>query len=321
MPRKIQPMELDIWLQMTDGTNYVDIAQCLSLMNRKSLRQGMQYVVQDITLFASDTALTDPATPSTCIIERLPHHWPMANSWVKSLAVWNRSEDQVLETDESIRAKWRDFKVFFDGTHADYSNQALDNLVPLEFQPLTAPVGGAAGIDYDWDMAQIVIPNDANAGGATEEYFIHVLGDNNGTKSKGMIHGYAVSRSRPVSPDPNTPETTGWMVEAFDDGDNLAEIKENVRGQNDEPPYFVNSLHSGETGSGQEFYPGGANLPDAVVVADLAATTYQTQKSTGSFTANLGLLKLTSNDDALMRIRISAGHYKGVMARPMQEVN
>lgn len=330
MPRKIQPMELDLWFTLSDGTNYIDIAQGLSMINRKTLRQGMQYAVQDITLFASSGAVGGgPAT--SCIIERLPHSWPMVNAWNKGFKIWEEMDDQVLDVEPSIAGKWRDFKVFFDSTHANQSHQMNTNLLPTGSLPSgavnTTPdeLGNLDGtVEYDWNASQIVIPNDPDAAapgpGVYGEYFLHVLGPDNGTKSKSLIHGYALSRSRVTSPDPNTPANTGWMVELFDVGDNLAEIEANVRQHNNEPPYLINA----DSGSGDEYYPGGKHLPDAFNVADLTASKYQTQKSSGSFLANCGLIKITNSntdDDALLRVRVSAGPYKGVMARPMQEVN
>ena len=321
MPRKIPPMELDLWVLLpAQGTKYCDIGQMTSLINRKSLRQGYQYAVQDATLFAPSGTVAGGAA-STCILERLPHHWAAVNAWVKAFEVWRESEDQVLDIAPSLAGKYRDYKIFMDGTHANQSNQLAGNLCPVGFGDygITDPVLGT--VNYEWDASQIVIPNDPNAPtpGDTEEYFMHMVGGDNGVKSVGMIHGYAQSRARPVSPDPNTVASTGWMVQSMDVGDNLAEIELNVRGANRETPYYLN----GDAGSGIEYYPGGHQIGGLEFVADLSTTQYQTQKSSGGFLANCGLLKLTTTgtEQALLRIRLAPGDYKGVMARPMQDVN
>jgi hypothetical protein len=303
------------------GTSYCDIGQMASLINRKALRQGMQYAVQDATLFAS-SGVVGGAGQNTCTIERLPHHWSAVNAWVKAFNLWRESEDQVLDIAPSLAGKYRDYKVFMDATHANQSNQLAGNLCPVGFGDygITDPVLGT--VNYEWDASQIVIPNDPGATptpGATEEYFMHVVGGDNGDKSKGMIHGYAQSRARPVSPDPNTVAATGWMIQSMDVGDNLDEIETNVRGANRETPYYLN----GDAGSGIEYYPGGSQVGGLEFVADLSTTQYQTQKSTGSFLANCGMLKITTTGDEapLLRIRLAPGDYKGLMARPMQDVN
>jgi hypothetical protein len=322
MPR-IAPTELDIWLAFEEaGSKYADIAQCLALLNRRgAYRQGMQYGVQDVTLFAGNDAIAGTSV-STLIIERLPHTWVSVNAWTKSYEVWQRSEHQVIDVEPSMPGKWRDFKVFMDTTHANQSNQLLGNLCPVGYGDwdISDPTAGTLG--YDWVASEIVIPNDPASTDpeGDEAYFLHMVGGNNGTKSKSMIYGYATSRARPVSPDPNKPAITSWMVEAFDDGDNLAQIEGNVRAHNDEPPYYLEE----DASSGAEYYPGGSNFGDLAVVADLTATQYQTQKSSGPFLANCGLLKLTlagSVTGALVRVRVSAGTHHGVMARSMRDVN
>jgi hypothetical protein len=311
-------MELDIWIQ-TDGTQYVDVAQCASLINRKMVRQGFRYFIQDVTLFADPGAIGGGAA-NTCIIERLPDGWVAVNAWTKSMKVWERSEEQVLALQPELKAKWRDFKIFMDAAHANQSHQLQGNACPVGFGDwdLTSPTLGTLG--YDWVASEIVIPNDpaSTSPEGDEAYFLHMVGSNNGVKSKSMIQGYATSRARPMSPDPNKVANTGWMVEAFDDGDNLAQIEGNVRAHNDEPPYYLEE----NAGSGSEYYPGGSSgMGGLAVVADLAATQYQTQKSSGSFMANCGLLKLTSTGSGLLRIRLAPGPYKGLMALPMQDVN
>jgi len=319
---KLQPMELDIWIQPSVGTQYVDVAQCAALINRKGLRQGYSYFIQDVTLFAGAAAIGGGA-PNELIIERLPNHWPAVNAWTKSLSVWRKSEDQVLDLQPSIAAKWRDFKIFMDSTHANQSHQLLGNACPVGFGDwdIASPTAGALG--YDWTASEIVIPNDpaSTSPEGDEAYFLHMVGGNNGTKSKSMILGYANSRSRPMSPDPNKPASTGWMVEAFDDGDNLAQIEGNVRAHNDEPPYYLQE----NPASGTEYYPGGSsNMGGLSVVAEMSATQYQTRKSSGPFAANCGLLKFTNGGDSagsLIRIRLAPGPYKGLLAVPMQELN
>ena len=80
-----QPMELELWFAPPEvnGKTYLDIAQCVSLVNRKFIRQGCQFAVKNIELFG-----LDPTSEISVQISRLPNHWPMVNAWVKAFHVW-----------------------------------------------------------------------------------------------------------------------------------------------------------------------------------------------------------------------------------------
>lgn len=316
---KVRPVELDLWFNAEDG--FIDLAQSASLVNRIFLRQGMQFAVESITLFAAP----ETAANQTVTIHRLPNHWPMLNSWVRCYHAWRDSQDQVLEDNPSIAAAYRDFKVCFNTAHApNPSNNNWSNKLPIGY----AISGGTAS--YEWQASQVAIPNDPVAG-ATEEYFLHSLGTDAaasgpgaGDGSKGMIHGYALARSRPQTQDPNVPETESWLIELFDLGDNDTEIWTNVREKNDEPPYLI------DQDSGTEYYPGGGNQGQDAgeQAADLQCTQFQRSARAPGFFANCGLLAVVGTQsegddlaDARIRIRMVPGMYKGFMARPMQDVN
>jgi hypothetical protein len=52
----IETAETDLWFDLTEaGTYYIDVAQCLSLVNRKMYRQGMQYAVENLEMFSNGT--------------------------------------------------------------------------------------------------------------------------------------------------------------------------------------------------------------------------------------------------------------------------
>ena len=74
MARKIKTMERDFWFNLNPAVEatvnddyYIDLAQCASLVNRVSLRQGMEYVVESVTV----------VTNGACNIGvfRIPEHW------------------------------------------------------------------------------------------------------------------------------------------------------------------------------------------------------------------------------------------------------
>ena len=313
---KVKPAELDMWFDAQTG--FIDLAQSASLVNRISLRQGMQYGIESIALFGSP----GQTTAQSVTIHRLPNHWPMLNAWVRAYSAWQRSEHQVLEDNPSLSAAYRDFKICFNSAHAPNEFSHWSNKLPLGY----AISGGTSA--YEWRASQIAIPNDSTPG-VTEEYFMHAIGDDLAPSapsaddgSKGMIHGYAQARSRPQISDPNVVTSESWLIQAFDDGDNDTEIWENVRSKNNEPPYLIDTEPSGA-----EFYPGGANQGQSAgeQASDLQVTQYQRVAGSPGFLANCGLLAVVGTGDNLdtarIRIRMMPGMHRGFMARPMRDVN
>lgn len=314
--RSTETAELDLWFQLPAEvgitTTYVDIAQCLSLINRKMYRQGMQYAVADVELITAGGA--------QCAIARLPHTYTMANAWEKAFRLWQQSQDQVLDLEPSIQSKYSDFKLFLDYSH--YETGVGDNAIPANYTIVQADAV------YDWDYSHIQIPNDTTPG-TTEEWAIHALGSSGGTgTSLGVVNGYAESRSRPNTEEPNVPTNRGWMNAMFDVGDNLAQIRSDITNENDTPPYLV-----GLEETAFEFYPGGsiqAPFPHLENVLSVRTGTSSMGRQLGQgFLASCGLLRLSTviteappeGYDNFLRITLMPGDYKGVAARPMQEVN
>ena len=74
----LETAETDIWFDVEgEGLYYIDIAQCLSLMNRRFYRQGMQYVVNDMEVISDGV--------SELLVYRLPHTWVVASAWEKCM--------------------------------------------------------------------------------------------------------------------------------------------------------------------------------------------------------------------------------------------
>ncbi len=308
-PRQKQ-VELDLWFDI-DGAaaqKWIDLGQCASLVNRIALRQGYQYAVANMELVSDNTC--------ELRISRLPEHWPCINAWEKAYHVWRDSQDQVLDLEPGILAKYADFKIFMNASHQAVG--VTGNLIPrlhnLNF-------GGPEV--YDWDASEIQIPNDPG-GGTTTGYNLHMVGSST-VASKGLITGYAASRARPQQVDPNVVDsssTEDWYRQAFDVGEDLEEIRENIEDDNDSPPYVL-----GSPGSALSFYPGGmvqGGIQQEQTLVTRLGTALAKDYGQG-FTAPCGLLQLdwTQDADAATRLRVTMmpGSYKGHMARSMQSVN
>jgi len=315
MARRIPPTTRKLTFEITaeDAGGVIDIGQCLSLLNRKAFRQGMEYYVESFTLSAN--------VQSQVGLQYLSQTWVNTNAWVKAFRTWMKSQEQLEDFDE-IKGRYHDFKVFLGTAHAQIG-------MPANLKPDGIDFAAAALVDptisANWAASHIQIPNDG-AVGVTNEYELHMVGpDGAGISSKGIVAGYANSRSRPVQDDPNIVATASWMDFAFDDGDNLIEIRGDVISENDSPPYLITE------DTNFEFYPGGSNQGNGAGFGMDITPPLAINPITGSFTtrhgagfvAPCGLVQFdnVASSSFTLTLNIAVGPYKGVMARPMQDVN
>ena len=226
-------------------------------------------------------------------VSKVPDTWMAKNAYDKSKALWMKSQDQVLDDQPSISARYRDFKVFLDQEMTEATKQAVSTN-PADDDDIMLPVDRNNQIakDGEWIYSSIQFPVDGGSS-APASRVLHFVGADYSTVSKGMIHGYGLSRSRPQDIDPNSPGDGGWMNEVFDVADNLDEIREDVEDENNVPPYRV-----GVAGSTDEFYPGGAdNQTDSALhaVSFVSTSTVggKTRVDGGMF--NCGLIRFDWN--------------------------
>jgi len=300
---KIQPAQKTIRFALSGGPayQYIDLSQVASVVNRRFYRQGINWAVGGFTVIkGTGTGFIG--------VNRLPETWVLSNSWEKTFRAWKRQQDETLEdgTQESVRARFNDYKVFMDKGH--HAVGASANLLPI----------GSAGFTYgtgEWEYSQIVIPN-YGAPGNNYEPYIHMLGSDTGgvTGSIGAIKAYANSRSVPTSPDPTIPSgvlnTDNHLRAMFDVGDNNEDILENVVGKNDNLPYDQLE-YPGEKGDETEF----------VAQINLSNTQSQTQVAGASFPCGLIQLATAALDGTCQFIvHLVPGTHRGYLCEPMTEM-
>ncbi len=316
--RKPDPSPLTITLA-TPGTtapgaqlvSFIDISQCVSIMSRRFYRQGLNWAVAGFKFTSVGPGRVD--------IGKVPSTWVASNAWHKTFALWNKQMNDTLEEggNESLRARFSDFKVFADPAHRTAGKAA--NLLPKDF------IGGAA-VAGEWDMSHVVLPQTAADGSGTliepTEFTLHMVGASSGI-SKGMIEGYADSRAFPQSPDPVGPAAASpnnWMSSMFDDGSANPEILDNAENENDDLPYP------------QANYPGGATqVPDlewhdVSQIYQSSATTNVgiTRAKGGSFPCGLIAVRWSPGGDTpvnlVIQIDLIPGNHRGYLAEPMQDM-
>jgi hypothetical protein len=283
----------------TDHYFYFDFTRDLSVAGRRFLRQGQVVPLQGIRFVADQTC--------TVTASALPFTWATAEAWESSFRAWQKLNRRAMSDDEeSERAKYLDFKVYFDSQHVE-GERGTSTLITSP-RPVGHNVGtGSSEVGYEWEYSKIEIPEDLDvtAGG----YRIHMIGPNDftTTNSFGMIHNYALARARPQDEDPNMPVDAlgavggSYLNQMFDFGGGaLQNVIVDVVGDNNEPPYPVGMATNAAGQPTGEFYPGGANFLGAADQHEYARTSiYNNQAS--SIAANgflpgallpLGLLRL-----------------------------
>ena len=326
---KIQPVPLKLNFLIPAGTNtnFIDISQCVSLLSRKFLRQGLNWAIAGGRILMPNAASGQAG--NAVYVSTLQHSWCVSNSWHKTQLTWLKQQNDALEESgmESVAGKFRDFKIFADQSHVN--NTEANNLLPINLGPgttvgpfPTAIVTTGSPLPGEWLYSEIVIPNDAGVSGNTVEYKLHMHGaDSSG--SKGMVEGYSESRAYPQSPDPAAPSAPedSFLSQMFDVGETMDEIVQNATNRNDELPY------------NQELYPGGGlnynQLENQVFVFNTNTIGISEYKFTG-FSAPCGLIRIdqlysdtnseTNSSDLIIEIELMPGTHRGYLAEPMQDM-
>jgi len=327
--RSLQPavMKLHFAVPVPEGgtsTSYIDISQCVSRLNRRFYRQGLNWAIGNVKV-TQQPGSTLPGG-GTAYVSTIPHSWTVANSWVKAYHAWKTQQDEAVDAAgaESAVARFRDFKVSMESGHVVGSGLSPVNMGPGR---LLGPfqtgliTNGAVDASEEWIGSQIAIPNDG-APGVTNEYTLHMVGELDSAlgNSKGIIEGYALSRSYPQSPDPIAPGVSaGWMAEMIDVGDDSGLVVSNAEYNNNELPYDQNE------------YPGGE-----INFIQLETQGYSWNQSTvgintwntGPFTAPCGLIRVDfmyqtavpgSSANNIVTIDLVPGNHRGYLCESMEE--
>lgn len=315
---------INITLNEDEGEAFVCIAQCLSLLNRKLVRQGSAFMIEEIRLNSYAEA------NQTVSIRRLASNWVLTNAHTKALAEWNEQQIRAAKEagSESFKAKWRDFKIYMSKTHWDamatpgtFDGNHLPDTYTL------AEIGGITGAEYEWGPSNFVVPN-VTVGGttSTREYQMIATGADGATVAdtyKSMVLAYAESRARPMVPDPNivVGPDGGLYTDMENVGEDEDEIIANWVYEGNEPPYPIGN------GSADEGYPGGEHMGNATAGGHLEAEAVVSSNMRSlipGFVAPCGLLRIGRTDTTgvlNVQIRIAAAANGEPLSIPMKELN
>ena len=271
-------------------TKFVDLGQCLSLINRRSYRQGGLYPVSVSVEYPTPAAA---GIVTKFQIQAAPNVYPVRK-------MWELGKEAFLEATKEERAmiksaKWNDFKHYFDYEHA---SSAVANLLPncVRFDGTTSLQ------TTGWEYTEVADRTTAND-------FVYGFFGNDSAQYLSMAVQYELSmEASQASPDPiaaqsNLPYEDILAQLDPDDAQNLQAI-------NETPPYDPQALQFHM----QNYHIGLQNLNATAGPATNLPT------STPIFIAPSGLLKVTNVGNTTpgettpftLRFNLLAGGYRGI---------
>lgn len=324
---KIQPAPMTLTFQWqvnpsSVSTNYIDLSQVASLVNRRFYRQGLNWAVSGFKVFSGNLG--------THQIQKLPNTWVFSNAWEKGFRTWQDMNDSALEDSESVKGRFLDFKIYADRAH--HTSGFGGNLLPRD----------GDGNEYDtgsWIPSEARVPG-AAAGTTNAREFIGVGANYPGPGGSGLdavslVQGYANSRALPSRADPNTPAQIesasgntpeNWMTAVSNEGlSQDGEVLADITGYDLAPYPF-----EGDGTYNVTKYPGSGAQAPTLEFHDLVAVTGTTIGNIsylkgGNFPC--GLIKVISgnNDETAidfitMQIDMVPGNHRGYLCEPMTEM-
>lgn len=300
-----------------DGSPYyIDLAECLSQVNRQAYRQGYVYLVESFTWQHS---APPPAVSSVNMIS-LPTSWTVYQSWKKSKRLWDKMNRQASGI---AYPAYHDYKVFMDRVHYQGHAGVTSNLLPVD--------GGLnlfSNVGREWHYSQYVTPTSGGSAAAAENC-AHMLGPDDATNNVGLgvdgswaiIQAYGATRVTVGLDEPQLPgdASASWQTELFDTGEVESDIVQHLEHYNDQPPY-AHALDA-TSGADNPIYVGGSESGlTGHRLATVVPIGTETVYAPGG-EVPLGLLQINGTDGGKLTINLAPGVYKGIAAMPMGKVS
>lgn len=338
--KKIQPsvMKLNFIFGTQSGgaksSAHIDISQCVSLVNRRFYRQGLNWAVAGFKILSPVPTSPSNITSGQVSIHKLPNTWVMSNSWEKGFRAWQHMIKNATDVQglESIKGKFLDFKIY---ANADHHQAGFgDNLLPHSAGTLTTPIDVAT--PGQWQPAEIELPSTTGSPGQSFAYELIAVGPNSplagdsGLFAKSLIGGYEVSRALPFATDPNVPDDASsqdenWMLGLFNDGTNQdGDVVQMLETTGDRAPY----PYEDDGTNTDTQYPGGANNMSSL---EIHTQEYITQTTVGSATRfpggnfPCGLIEISTSGfvqktDLVLELTLVPGQHRGYLAESMTDM-
>ena len=268
----------------TGGTSdvYVDIGQCLSLINHRLYRQGRNYRVR--------VSITSPNASGGAAITTLPDTWWARTAYSKVRKLWMTRVENKKKLDSKSVGRWNDFKIGYDATHRTNFGSALK---PMLITDATGTQAAMATSNEEWNLSELM----DNDGNDNTFRFISTATTSNVVN---VVQAYS-NLDNIFAPDPDETGSGANIYADFHDG---IEDESDMDDQGDFPPYHETDFPQMEVLQSQLVCIFGLGA------AETAAGIQRL--SSGYFDAPLGLLRITPAANQELTIEVQAGDYKGV---------
>jgi hypothetical protein len=299
-------LEFTVPVPAVKPVNVIQIPKALSLMNRKSWRSGYVYSVDYIEYIGN---AGDQVT-----IFKIPEGYVSYQSWKNGFAIWRRQRSNAMDNEGSSPGRWSDFKCWMSEKHFDGS---FGELNPLGMTVTGISQSALSTAGAEWNMAELIV-NDSAVPGTTVTYNVGMLGGH-AFPYGALIQGWGDTRAGTVAPDPNQPGelSISWLSRTGEESSDMSvDVLNLVESENDNPPY------ANETDPAlAPIYVGGSESAVGGVGHDsaLVGTTGRAVGLSGGLFP-LGYIGISiggaGSDEVerLLRVHVSRGKYKGVLA-------
>lgn len=301
--KKTAPTQLRLSFEGTGGsTQFIDIAQALSIINKRFYRQGVYYYVNSVEFYNNADHYMD--------LHVCPDTWGVKNAWNRGFKIFQKMNALAPS---GFRPKYHDFKIYMSARHA-----TTGTMEPSMYDINAAATPFSAD---EWVYSRYTSMDDNHDGSPdADEFTAHMLGghteqDGTGSSTRmdsiGLLTSYQQSRARQPDAQPNLPSgaTGDPLANLFDASSEefINDLVENLEADNDETPYN-NDLSVGQNGHMQH-------------VARLATSTSLGRVATApGFCAPFGLICVdpanttAPTDEWRLTINLAPGTYHGVYA-------
>ncbi len=222
----------------SQATSFINLPKDLSAVNRQLFRQARMYKVKSITVVDNDEEkfIQFGAAPDT---------WAMRNACKRAYARYNEMNAQVLDDQPSLKSTWSDFKPFLSNKH----NAAETNPGTYVMESPEDIEGN--NVEYgEWEFSMFESPDGTSS---VDGYRVGLLGGHNGSPGAfnyvGLIQSYGDTRGTVGRFEPNVDTALASddpLLNLLDAGTQFDEIAENLIGENNSPPYKVQSPGSSQ---------------------------------------------------------------------------
>lgn len=184
--------------KLADGDNYIDLAQCLSLVQRTMVRQKQTFTVlggQVVDNVGGDGT----NTTASIKISTAPNFWYIRAAINRCFKAWKDQRSRTLQNAEldgvkNATAKFSDFKITLNGVGS------ASNVLPVSTgQAVLQEFGSHSGAPSfgEWATASVISEEPIMIAGAPQtEFHFKILGDHTATYYS-ATKGWLVTRALP----------------------------------------------------------------------------------------------------------------------------